>query len=247
MVRGGECVAFEADVCREKALAAMVDAAQRRWGRLDILHYNVGVSIAGGDAPIDRLPRIAFDRIAAINLRGADDGLQACLAGYACPAQWGDHHHLVRGRVGAISERRLQGDQGGHDRPDAADRDPECRSSAFAPMSFCPGLMDTPMAVDTRAPVRAEKAGPEVAAARDARVPLRHKMGTAWDVAKRRCSLPRMRRISSPGWRFRSMGARSSNVGPYGSARQHARKYTTIRAHSPVITKASENPRSAWE
>ena len=45
-----------------------------------------------------------------------------------------------------------------------------------------PGLMDTPMAVDTR--VRhSGKPRAEVAAMRDARVPLRKKMGTAWDVA----------------------------------------------------------------
>jgi len=45
-----------------------------------------------------------------------------------------------------------------------------------------PGLMDTPMAVDTRARATG-KSRAEVAAARDLRVPLRHKMGTAWDVA----------------------------------------------------------------
>jgi len=45
-----------------------------------------------------------------------------------------------------------------------------------------PGLMDTPMAVDTRAKAF-NKSRAEVAAARDAQVPLRHKMGTAWDVA----------------------------------------------------------------
>ena len=55
--RGGECVAFEADVCSESTLAAMADAARRRWGRIDVLHYNVGVSIAGGDAPLRTSPR----------------------------------------------------------------------------------------------------------------------------------------------------------------------------------------------
>jgi NAD(P)-dependent dehydrogenase (short-subunit alcohol dehydrogenase family) len=45
-----------------------------------------------------------------------------------------------------------------------------------------PGLMDTPMAVDTRAR-HSGKPRAEVAAARDAKVPLRGKMGTAWDVA----------------------------------------------------------------
>ena len=45
-----------------------------------------------------------------------------------------------------------------------------------------PGLLDTPMAVDTRAREWG-KSREEVAAARDARVMLRRKMGTAWDVA----------------------------------------------------------------
>ena len=47
---GTDCFAFEANVTSESALAAAIAAAQERWGRIDILHYNVGVSIAGGDA-----------------------------------------------------------------------------------------------------------------------------------------------------------------------------------------------------
>ena len=45
-----------------------------------------------------------------------------------------------------------------------------------------PGMMDTPMAVDTRARVSG-KSRAEVAAMRDAKVPLRHRMGAALDVA----------------------------------------------------------------
>src|SRR5215471_17134736 len=141
MVRqsGGECVAFEADVTREATLAAMVAAARERWGRIDILHYNVGLSIAGGDAPLDQITEAAFDRISAINLRGA---IIACKQQVAIQnAEFG-----VRANV------------------------------------ILPGLMDTPMAVDTRARASG-KSRAEVAAGRDARVPLRHKMGTAWDVA----------------------------------------------------------------
>src|ERR1700736_5230218 len=41
---GGECAAFAADVTQEATLAAMAEEARRRWGRIDILHYNVGVS-----------------------------------------------------------------------------------------------------------------------------------------------------------------------------------------------------------
>src|SRR5467141_3673514 len=52
LTAGGECFAFEADVTREATLAQAIAAAHERWGRIDILHYNVGVSIAGGDKPL---------------------------------------------------------------------------------------------------------------------------------------------------------------------------------------------------
>ena len=45
-----------------------------------------------------------------------------------------------------------------------------------------PGLMDTPMAVDTRVRVL-NKSREEIAADRGAKVPLGRKMGTGWDVA----------------------------------------------------------------
>ena len=56
---GGECIAFQADVTREPTLAAAMAAAVERWGRIDILHNNVGVSIAGGDKPLDELTEAA--------------------------------------------------------------------------------------------------------------------------------------------------------------------------------------------
>jgi NAD(P)-dependent dehydrogenase (short-subunit alcohol dehydrogenase family) len=56
-----------------------------------------------------------------------------------------------------------------------------------------PGLIDTPTAVDTRARATA-KSRAEVAAARDARVPLRRKMGSK--VHHRRCTAGRWRRAS---------------------------------------------------
>ena len=48
--------------------------------------------------------------------------------------------------------------------------------------TILPGLMDTPMAVDTRVQVL-KKTREEIVAERDAKVPLRGKMGTGWDVA----------------------------------------------------------------
>jgi len=72
-----------------------------------------------------------------------------------------------------------------------------------------PGLIDTPMAVDTRARV-AGKSRAEIAAARDARVPLRKKMGTPWDVANAALFLGRTRQISLPALRCRSTAERLS-------------------------------------
>jgi NAD(P)-dependent dehydrogenase (short-subunit alcohol dehydrogenase family) len=178
---GGECVAFEADVCRESTLAAMADAARTRWGRIDVLHYNVGVSIAGGDAPLDEITEAAFDRIATINLRGA---IMACkhvipvmrahrsgvVIMISSVAAWEQYPNVAykatkAGMIAFTQQIAIQNAQFG------------IRANVILP-----GLMDTPMAVDTRARVSG-KSRAEVAAARDARVPLRHKMGTAWDVA----------------------------------------------------------------
>jgi NAD(P)-dependent dehydrogenase (short-subunit alcohol dehydrogenase family) len=56
------------------------------------------------------------------------------------------------------------------------------QNAEFGIRANVPGLIDTPMAVDTRARVSG-KSRAEVAAASDARVPLRHNVGTPWDVA----------------------------------------------------------------
>jgi NAD(P)-dependent dehydrogenase (short-subunit alcohol dehydrogenase family) len=183
MVRqsGGACVAFEADVTREPTLVAMVEAARKQWGRIDILHYNVGLSIAGGDAPLDRITEEAFDRISAINLRGA---IMACK--HVLPV-------MRAQRAGTII--MISSVAAWEQYPNVAYKATKAAMIAFTQQVaiqnaefgvranvILPGLMDTPMAVDTRARASG-KTRAEVAAGRDARVPLRHKMGTAWDVA----------------------------------------------------------------
>src|SRR5262245_45093574 len=46
--------AFEADVTRTDSIEAAVKRAMSRWGRVDILHYNVGVSIMGGEQTLEK-------------------------------------------------------------------------------------------------------------------------------------------------------------------------------------------------
>src|SRR5215470_12517635 len=67
--KGGTATAFKADVTRDAEIKAMVAEAMSRWGRIDILHNNVGVSLAGGDAELLSISEEAFDRVVAINLK----------------------------------------------------------------------------------------------------------------------------------------------------------------------------------
>src|SRR5471030_1892411 len=50
--KGGAVVAFKADATKVADLKAMAEDAGARWGRIDILHNNVGVSLSGGDAEL---------------------------------------------------------------------------------------------------------------------------------------------------------------------------------------------------
>jgi NAD(P)-dependent dehydrogenase (short-subunit alcohol dehydrogenase family) len=178
---GGDCAAFAADVAREQSMREMVAAARERWGRIDVLHYNVGVSIAGGDAPIEEITEGAFDRVATINLRGA---IMACK--HVLPVMRAQRSGVII-TISSVAAWEQY--------PNVAYKATKAGLIAFTQQLaiqnaalgiranvILPGLMDTPMAVDTRAR-HSGKSRAEVAAARDARVPLRHKMGTAWDVA----------------------------------------------------------------
>jgi NAD(P)-dependent dehydrogenase (short-subunit alcohol dehydrogenase family) len=178
---GGTCGAWEADVTREATLKAAMTEAQARWGRLDILHYNVGVSIAGGDTPILEISEEVFDRLCAINLRGA---VMACK--HALPIMRAQQSGVIIAISSAAAWEQY---------PNVAYKATKAAMVAFTQQVaiqnaaygiranvILPGLMDTPMAVDTRARVSG-KSRAEIAAQRDARVPLRGRMGTAWDVA----------------------------------------------------------------
>jgi len=178
---GGECFAFEADVTKEAGMAAMVAEAKKRWGRIDILHYNVGVSLGGGDAPLAEITEQAFDNVMAINLRGA---VMACK--HAIPVMRAQKSGVILmiSSLAAIENYPYVAYKASKSAMIAFTKQVAIENAAHGIRVnvILPGLMDTPMAVDTRAR-KTGKPRAEVAAMRDARVPLRRKMGTAWDVA----------------------------------------------------------------
>ena len=178
---GGDCFAFEADVTKEAAMAAMVAEAKQRWGRIDILHYNVGVSLAGGDATPLEITEQAFDNIVAINLRGA---VMACKHAVPLMREQKSGVILMISSLAAIENYPYVAYKATKAAMIAFTQQLAIQNAGYGVRAnvILPGLMDTPMAVDTRAR-RTGKSRAEVAAMRDAHVPLRKKMGTAWDVA----------------------------------------------------------------
>ena len=178
---GGTAVAFKADVTKTAELEAMVSDAHVRWDRIDILHNNVGVSIAGGDAQLLDFTEEALDRCVAINLK-------SCIfaAKHVIPIM----RRQMSGAIINISSMAAITTY-----PYVAYKATKSAMISFTEQLayqnaqygiranvILPGLMNTPMAVDTRAR-EFKKSRAEVEAERDANVPLRRKMGTGWDVA----------------------------------------------------------------
>jgi len=179
--KGGVAAACQADVTKDADIKAMVQDAMKRWGRIDVLHNNVGVSLAGGDAELLALTEEAFDRCVAINLK-------SCIlaAKHVIPIM----RQQQSGAIVNISSSAVISTY-----PYVAYKATKAAMVAFTEQLayqnaqygiranvILPGLMDTPMAVDTRARTF-KKTRAEVAAERDRQVPLRGKMGTGWDVA----------------------------------------------------------------
>lgn len=177
---GGKASAFAANITKASECEAMVEAAKALFPRLDIVVNNVGIG-GGGDGPAHRLTEDAFDRIMAVNLKGAwqvskaflptlrDQGRGSIvnissLASIAGGAQAA--YEISKAAVNRLTTSVAQAN---------ASKGVRCNAIAM-------GLLDTPMAVAGIA----EASGQEqeaVRAARNARVPLGAQMGDAWDTA----------------------------------------------------------------
>ncbi|HEX2438006.1 MAG TPA: SDR family NAD(P)-dependent oxidoreductase [Methylomirabilota bacterium] len=176
---GGQAWPWEADATSEEAVKRMVAAALERLGRLDILHNNVGASIALGDAPAGEMTEAAFQRSFDVNLKsmwlackhalpalresgGSIVNIASMAARNAYPLVG---YKTTKAAVVALTENLAAGNARYGVRANA----------------ILPGLMNTPMAIEAR--VAQGTPREEVVASRDRRVPLRRRMGTGWDVA----------------------------------------------------------------
>jgi len=177
---GGTAMAVQADITSEGRVREAIAACMAVHGRVDILHNNVGASLALGDATATELEVEAFDRLYAVNLRGmwlackhALPLLRAqgsgSIVNISSMAAWEAYPYVgyktTKAGVIALTQNIAMAN---------------ARHGVRANV-ILPGLMNTPMAIEAR--VAAGTPREEVIASRDARVPLGGKMGSAWDVA----------------------------------------------------------------
>lgn len=177
---GGQAHALAANIAKAADCAAIVDWARSHWGRIDVLVNNVGIG-GGGDGPAHRLEEEAFDRILSVNLKGMWLTLKAALP-------------LMRDQGGGaiVNTSSLASIAGGNQvayevSKAAVNRLTTSVAQANASKgvrcnAVAMGLMDTPMAVAGIAGATGQDQA-AVRAARNARVPLGGKMGSAWDTA----------------------------------------------------------------
>jgi len=180
-LQGGSALALRADITVERDIEGFVSETVARLGRIDILHNNVGVSLAAGDSPVADITSDTFDRVMAINLRGMvltckhvltvmraqKSGVVVNISSVAAVTDYPNiAYKTSKAGVIALTENL---------------------ALTYAPHGIrvnciLPGVMNTPMAIEPLVG-RDGMSREQVIALRDSKVPL-GKMGTAWDVAE---------------------------------------------------------------
>lgn len=177
---GGSATLVAADIRREDDCLRMAEACLAHYGRIDILHNNVG--IGSGDDEATQLCAEAWDNILQVNLRGAfftckhvlpimrqqQAGAIVNISSLAAVAAAVEltAYKVSKAGLNALTHALAIGNARFGIRVNA----------------IMPGLIETPMAIESIA-ARRGIAKEDLVRERNARVPLRGKMGTAWDVA----------------------------------------------------------------
>lgn len=176
---GGDAVASEVDATRSDDCAAMVRGCVERWGRIDVLHNNVG--IGDGDASVIHIREEAWDHIFAVNLKTV---LLACQHTLPVMREQGVGAVINVSSIAATCAHPLVAYKTSKAAVNALTEQLAISNAqhGIRVNAIMPGMMNTPMAIEGISQalgIPKEK----LIAERDARVPLGRKMGSAWDVA----------------------------------------------------------------
>lgn len=177
--KGGKASAIAADVTKEVDCKAIADACVSRYGRIDILHNNVGRS--RGDKITIELEAAMWDELMAMNLKAM---FLTCK--HVLPVMRRQHSGVIlnisstssfAGR-GTLTYKTSKGAVNTMTQHIAL----ENASFGIRANAILPGLVDTPMAIERRARER-NIDRPTVRAERKAQVPLEGETGSSADVA----------------------------------------------------------------
>ena len=176
---GGEARAYSVDVTDEDQCKSCIQQVIADFGQIDILHNNVG--IGAGDASPGRIDSAVWDKIFDTNTKSVM---------FMCKAVLPHMRERQMGVVTNISSVAAVAAATNISAYKASKAALNAYTQALAMSNakhgiranvIMPGLMETPMAIEGYVSAGQDRA--EVIARRDAAVPLRGKMGTAWDVA----------------------------------------------------------------
>ena len=176
---GGQSAVAVADVARLDDCRAMTEACVERFGRIDVLHNNVG--IGSGDSGPVHLREEDWDRIHSVNLKSMFLTCKCVL-----PVMRRQHGGVILNvssiasicSVGMLAYKTSKAGVNALTHSLALGN----AEHGIRVNAILPGLMNTPMAIEGIVRERGRDKE-EVIRTRDAQVPLGHKMGTAWDVA----------------------------------------------------------------
>jgi len=176
--RGGSGSVFVADVTDEAQCASITDACIERYGRLDILHNNVGIGTH--DSGPTSITEDVWDRIFHVNLKSV---MFTCKYALPIMRQQKAGSIINISSIAAICEVGLVSYKASKAALNAYTHSVATGAAKFGIRAnvIMPGLMNTPMAIEGY--VAAGHDRTTLVERRNASVPLGGEMGSAWDVA----------------------------------------------------------------
>jgi NAD(P)-dependent dehydrogenase (short-subunit alcohol dehydrogenase family) len=176
---GGTCIPYKADVTRQDDCDTFVRVAVEAYGRIDVLHNNVGIGT--GDDEILSLTEQSWDRIMSVNLKGMFLSSRSVLP--LMREQRGGAIINISS-IAAVCSTNIIAYKTSKAGVNALTHQIAVENAKYniRANAIMPGLMNTPMAIEGISQARRIPKD-ELIRQRDARVPLGGKMGTAWDVA----------------------------------------------------------------
>lgn len=177
--QGGIAAILAADITNEEDCREIARACVAEYGRIDVLHNNVGRS--EGDRETVELDAAMWDDLMATNLKGM---FMTCKHVLPVMREQRSGSIVNISSTASLASRQTVAYKTSKGAVNTLTRHLAMENAPYGVRvnAILPGLMDTPMAIERRARER-EVAREVIRDERNARIPLGQRMGTGWDVA----------------------------------------------------------------